>query len=610
MDDSKGELSVSRNQILKKGGSFQDWRRALEGVLIEKKVLGFVFDDIPWQRVPKVPVRTTGESEDEYFDRLNEYHSNDALAYSLITSRLHPDISPNFGGERKSAKELFQHIESMYRPAVTINIHKAIKKLHSIKLQGSNTLKYCEEFSAAVRDYRTAVEQHCRSEMIPNRDTLEIPKLHINLLFEGGVEHAEWLRPWRLFNKPEKNDLEAMITSLRRQEPPTAGASRAYLGAPGATAAAAAEIRDDDEQCVQCRHHHTNARCFKQHPDRAPRHWTGKSRSRSRDVTKGSKHDKDESKAKKQSKKDKKESKRAAAAAIDSADSETDSISSTSSSLSSAAVLCIVPARSPQREVVQASASAACSLTSKSMILDSGTSFHFFRKKSWFKDLRPMVNPVTFTQAVGKSSITHSGTVVIKVKSKKGKTTTITLRDCLYSPQSAINLLSAGRLQKIGGLTWDTGTGAIKRKDGKEIGSARIVNDVYILEAATIVVQPEPAIKSSNESTIAAPAVSKPKADTERWHQRLGHVGSTILNATKQQASGLENIDTSALTHCETCKLSKSQRTISREPRPSPGQPLDEIHIDTVGPIVTVRHWYVGREALGQDMRVDGVATG
>ena len=25
---------------------------------------------------------------------------------------------------------------------------------------------------------------------------------------------------------------------------------------------------------------------------------------------------------------------------------------------------------------------------------------------------------------------------------------------------------------------------------------------------------------------------------------------------------------------------------------------------------VTVRHWYVGREALGQDMRVDGVATG
>ena len=104
--------------------------------------------------------------------------------------------------------------------------------------------------------------------MIPNKDTLEIPKLHINLLFEGGVEHAEWLRPWRLFNTSEKNDLEAIITSLRRQEPPTAGASRAYLGVPGATAAAATEIRDDDEQCMQCRHNHTNARCYKQHPGR------------------------------------------------------------------------------------------------------------------------------------------------------------------------------------------------------------------------------------------------------------------------------------------------------------------------------------------------------
>ena len=108
----------------------------------------------------------------------------------------------------------------MYRPAVTVSIHTAIRNLHSIKLHGSNTLKYCEDFTAALRDYRTAVEQHCSSEMITHKDMLEIPQLHIYLLFEGGVEHAEWLRPWRLFNKPEKSNLEAMITSLRRQEPP------------------------------------------------------------------------------------------------------------------------------------------------------------------------------------------------------------------------------------------------------------------------------------------------------------------------------------------------------------------------------------------------------
>lgn len=48
---------------------------------------------------------------------------------------------------------------------------------------------------------------------------------------------------------------------------------------------------------------------------------------------------------------------------------------------------------------------------------------------------------------------------------------------------------------------------------------------------------------------------------------------------------GLEQIDTSELEHCQPCKLAKSQRMVSREPRQRPALPLDEIHTDVSGPI-------------------------
>lgn len=92
--------------------------------------------------------------------------------------------------------------------------------------------------------------------------------------------------------------------------------------------------------------------------------------------------------------------------------------------------------------------------------------------------------------------------------------------------------------------------------------------------------------------TILDPAIAKPavaklqKCSTaNRWHQRLGHVGPLILSKTKDFAKGLGGLDTSELSHCEACHLSKAQRTITREKRPTPLQALDEVFIDMVGPL-------------------------
>ena len=89
-------------------------------------------------------------------------------------------------------------------------------------------------------------------------------------------------------------------------------------------------------------------------------------------------------------------------------------------------------------------------------------------------------------------------------------------------------------------------------------------------------------ISSNNK---AAPGVSRIPyaADAHRWHQRLGHTGQQILKKTAQCSLGMEGIDFTELTNCETCHLSKAQRFVSREPRPTPGEPLDEVFVDTIG---------------------------
>ena len=97
--------------------------------------------------------------------------------------------------------------------------------------------------------------------------------------------------------------------------------------------------------------------------------------------------------------------------------------------------------------------------------------------------------------------------------------------------------------------------------------------------------------------TIAAPGFARIPLTTSahRWHQRFGHIGQKILKKTAQLTRGLEGIDLSQLTTCETCHLSKAQRFVSREPRPVPYAPLDEIFVDTVGKITAAvnGHQYV-----------------
>ncbi|KAI1007261.1 hypothetical protein K3495_g961 [Podosphaera aphanis] len=154
------------------------------------------------------------------------------------------------------------------------------------------------------------------------------------------------------------------------------------------------------------------------------------------------------------------------------------------------------------------------------------------------------------------------------------------LRESFTSPESSCNIVSAGRLERICNIVADPTKSLLvqKRENGASIPVARLMrkNDVYYIYHST-----------NTQNIVAAPGVTRIllTLSVQRWHQRLGHASQNILKQSSLHTKGLQRIDLSQLTTCETCHLSKARRFVSRELRPTPHSPLVEIFIDTVGKI-------------------------
>lgn len=222
---------------------------------------------------------------------------------------------------------------------------------------------------------------------------------------------------------------------------------------------------------------------------------------------------------------------------------------------------------------------AICAFSSNKIpsLYDTGASHHFLPSKQDFVSLRERSRPFKFDQAIGEMSLKYQGTAHLRIGSLKLK-----LQDCLYSPNSSCNIISAVRLQRLGNIIPDfNNTTLVQKQNGQpDKPVARLISrndDLYIHPL-------DPCSLTEKPNAVAAPGVARvPKTSSaQRWHQRLGHTGQKILKKTADCSLGLEGIDMSDLSTCETCHLSKAQRFVSREPRPTPNKPIDKVFIDTV----------------------------
>ncbi|KAI0992889.1 hypothetical protein K3495_g15295, partial [Podosphaera aphanis] len=357
----------------------------------------------------------------------------------------------------------------------------------------------------------------------PNRE-YHIGSGLASAMFVMGTRRVQWLNNWRDTRAFEADNKYAPLQALMSSLRSVAGNRTQQPNLALAASVPTGEDLDPNEYCKKCRHRHKNRYCHRLHPELAPQ--------------KGN-----------HSRKGKGKGNVALEYESNNSDSETDGI--------------IV----------------ACSrLNTNRTIYDTGASHHFITCEKLFCDMQKLSKPFKFDQAVGNTCLNRQGTAKLKIGS-----IVIKLHEALYSPSSSCNIVSAGRLQRLANVYANNDKSLLiqRHTSGPDVPISRLLckNDVYYiypLEADTPRVNP-----------IIAPGVARIPVTTsaQRWHQRLGHIGQGILKKTAQYAKGMEGIDMSELSTCETCHLSKAQRFVSREPRPTPHSPLDEIFVDTVGKI-------------------------
>ena len=211
--------------------------------------------------------------------------------------------------------------------------------------------------------------------------------------------------------------------------------------------------------------------------------------------------------------------------------------------------------------------------------VDSGASSHLTGNRAWFTELHQCV-PCTVTVADrGTLTCTQRGTVVLGTQ--RGR---ITVRNALYVPSLAVNLLSVSAIVNTGMRVRFTKKGCSIRTARDELVVEAVAhNNIYSVRAAA-------------QPSLAAYSVTAGTSEPLSWvtiHARMGHLNpravqtmldkGMVLGLTAPSAGSPADID-----QCAGCLAGKTHR------RPFPvqsshraTQPLQLVHSDVCGPIQT-----------------------
>lgn len=215
--------------------------------------------------------------------------------------------------------------------------------------------------------------------------------------------------------------------------------------------------------------------------------------------------------------------------------------------------------------------------------IDSGASFHICNNKELFKDiLRELKTPKKIELGNGEViTVTHEGDLDIQSVNKFGKYQ-LNVKNVLYMPQSAVNLLSVAQITK------------------REYAVIFFQDECKIVDPKTDRIIIKLAIEGTGYKFNATPLVntncmlhSQSQDDEDKtavlWHKRFAHAGtSTLLESKKDgRLRGGPPIDTKfdSLANCVTCDKGKmtNQPYGSVDNRVS--DLLELIHTDVCGPM-------------------------
>lgn len=209
----------------------------------------------------------------------------------------------------------------------------------------------------------------------------------------------------------------------------------------------------------------------------------------------------------------------------------------------------------------------------RKFFIDSGTTSHIINNKKSFTELKE-INETQVHGAEHGSTFRAiaKGTVELHTV-YRGEHYRIDLRDALYCPGAATNLISVPRLDEGGlNITFGGSQAEMKTKTGKVFAVARKRSlRLYELE-----------FEPRREHVLMA-------VDRSTWHRRLCHAGEGALNTLirKGMATGVKLTSRTAPGDCEDCIFAKQSRAPFPDIMTRAANVLDRVHGDLWGPART-----------------------
>src|SRR5882672_10558620 len=205
--------------------------------------------------------------------------------------------------------------------------------------------------------------------------------------------------------------------------------------------------------------------------------------------------------------------------------------------------------------------------------IDSGCTSHCSPVRSYFIDLTPI--PHRAVHGMNGSSIPAIGVGTIRLKCGKGRK--LTLKNVLFVPDAALQLISVGKLADDNFITiFEEKMYQIHNKSGKTIADGtRKGQGLYYFA-------------DNDPKNMECAFISRASPDLATWHCRLGHINYTsIIRMVKKSLAIGMPVNLSTLPPiCEHCIAAKQTKT--PVPKTRGGERakrrLEKVHSDISGP--------------------------
>ncbi|KAF7174442.1 hypothetical protein CNMCM5623_007239 [Aspergillus felis] len=207
-----------------------------------------------------------------------------------------------------------------------------------------------------------------------------------------------------------------------------------------------------------------------------------------------------------------------------------------------------------------------------SWIVDSGADIHICNDRTRFLTYEPVEDEYARFGATDVQILGY-GKVELTAIGMNGKAHILELSRVAYLPECHTNLLSTFQMMKHG-FYLNQRKHVIEDQDGIPICRTELRHNLEVVEYNPI----PPNIFAMNRYS------EKPheSAETsERWHQRLAHLGDEAVQHLEEASIGAKVLSCKR-SICETCRLAKAFKQISRTPRERSTEPFGTVHFDLI----------------------------